>query len=100
MLRRLLANIGRPQASPTVIFEDNTGAIKLAGPSSVSQRRHIDIRYHSVRQQILQRKIVLEKIATADQLADNTVTTTGYNMLHDATPKASATAPQCRYAGR
>ena len=70
VLRRLLDGIGRTQTAATSVYEDNTGAIKLAGRSTVSQRRHIDIKYHSIRDQIKDGQVVLKKIDTKEQLAD------------------------------
>ena len=52
-LRQLLADIGVKQESATVLFEDNQGCIALANNPVTSVRsKHIDIKYHFVREQI------------------------------------------------
>jgi hypothetical protein len=70
-LRSFLSSLSFPQLSPTVLFEDNTGAIKIAEGAGQPQRtRHIDIRFHFVKEQIERGIIRLEYIPTADQIAD------------------------------
>lgn len=58
--RNLAADIGIAQLAPTLTFEDNQPAIKIAtNPISSSRSRHIDIRYHSIREQVLRGNITL-----------------------------------------
>ena len=50
-LRRLLADVGEPPEEPIVIHEDNQGAIaKARNPVGHARTKHIDIRYHFVRE--------------------------------------------------
>ena len=50
-LRKLL--IGAEENQPTVIMEDNQGAICIAkNPVAHSRTKHIDIRYHYIREAI------------------------------------------------
>lgn len=47
--KRLLTDLGMSD-SPTVILEDNQGAIAIAkNPVTHSRTKHIDIRYHYIR---------------------------------------------------
>jgi hypothetical protein len=70
-LRRLLDDLGFPQRSPTVIYEDNQGCLYLSENSGVQQRtKHIDIRYHFIREHVESEEIKLEYIRTDEQLAD------------------------------
>jgi hypothetical protein len=53
------------------VYEDNQGAIALATNNGYHARtKHIDIRYHFVREKIERGAIQLAYIATANQLAD------------------------------
>lgn len=51
MLRRLLKALGYEQTKPTVMLEDNQSCIQLAASERVGRRlKHIDTRYHYVRE--------------------------------------------------
>ena len=55
-LRSLLKNIGLTQEKPTMMFEDNQGAISLIkNPKSNWRKKHIDIKYHYIREDSTQR---------------------------------------------
>ena len=70
-LRQLLECLGYPQSQATVIGEVNQGCIALAESTAFSKRtRHIDIRYHFIRQHIEDGAIRIEYVPTVDQLAD------------------------------
>ena len=57
--------------SPTKVFEDNQGAIKLArNPGSSKRTRHIDIRYHFIREIIDQGVIEVVYCYTKEMTAD------------------------------
>jgi len=50
-LRKLLKDFGVSQDQPSVIMEDNQGAIFIAkNPVAHSRTKHIDIRYHYIRE--------------------------------------------------
>jgi hypothetical protein len=61
---------------PSIMFEDNEGAIFLASNKQVSQRtKHIDLRYHFVRNFIKKEedgssKAILAKVHTKENYAD------------------------------
>ena len=70
-LRRLLDQLGFVQRKPTVLYEDNTGCIVLAGDEVISQRsKHIDIKYHYIRQEVRNGNICMEYLQTTDMNAD------------------------------
>ena len=69
-LRNILDDLGMAQP-PTVIFEDNQPAIHIAENRLTSQRsKHIDIKYHFIREAITDHIIKLVYVPTHDQLAD------------------------------
>ena len=70
-LRRFLANFGFDQNRATVIFEDNQGCIALAkNPVAHERTKHIDIRYHFVREKIEANTIDVRYLSTEQMLAD------------------------------
>ena len=53
------------------IFEDNQGAIALAkNPELHKRTKHIDIRYHFVREKVEDSQVVLEYVSTLNMLGD------------------------------
>ena len=69
--RRLLAELGHPQLSPTVIMEDNKAAISFSLNQTCHERsKHIDIRAHWLRQMVFDESVVLHHCATDVQVAD------------------------------
>ena len=69
--RRLLADLGFPQMAPTVIYTDSQSALRLAmNPEFHAQTKHIDIKYHYTREQILLQSIQLQYVNTHHQIAD------------------------------
>ena len=70
-LRQLLQDIGFPQPEPSVVYEDNQGTIHLSNnPVTSNRSKHIDVRYHFVREQILNKTISLTYKETANMWAD------------------------------
>ena len=71
-LRVLLDGMGFKQDNATTIFEDNQGAIALAkNPTHHSRTKHIDIKYHYVREAVSTKEINLEYCPTQDMIADS-----------------------------
>ena len=57
--------------SPIIVYYDNQSAIHLTKDRMYHDKtKHIDIRYHFVRDVILEGKIVVEKIGTESNPAD------------------------------
>ena len=72
-LQRILEALGLIDysPSPTLIYEDNQGTIALAeNPEFHRRTKHIDIRYHWIRDAIGRKLITLEHISTREQAAD------------------------------
>ena len=69
--RSVFEELGIPSSGPTVIFEDNSGAIVLATTNVLGKRtRHINIKYHCINDWTARGYLVLNKISTTDNLAD------------------------------
>ena len=70
-LRLLMRGLGFEQKGATVIFEDNQGCIALSdNPVFHKRSKHIDIRYHFIRERVANKEITLKYVATEHQLAD------------------------------
>ncbi|POM75314.1 mitochondrial protein [Phytophthora palmivora] len=70
-MRRLLKDIAAEQHGPTVIYEDNQGAMTLAKNVGYQARtKHIDIRYHFIREKIASSEVKLTYEESKNQLAD------------------------------
>ena len=56
---------------PTRLYEDNQGAIAFAkNPVAHARTKHIDIRYHFIREQVQKGVVDLKFIGTRDMIAD------------------------------
>ncbi|KAL5861181.1 hypothetical protein ACOSQ4_002477 [Xanthoceras sorbifolium] len=70
-LRNLLKELGLPQEEPTEICVDNKSAIALAkNPVFHDRSKHIDTRYHYIRECIAKRDVQMEYVKSKDQIAD------------------------------
>lgn len=70
-LRRLLDNLSTTQILPTLLRCDNESAIGLAyNPLAHKGAKHIDVRYHYIREQVADETIVVAYVETRKQLAD------------------------------
>lgn len=70
-LRQLLKDLGFEQRESTVIFEDNQGCIALSGnPVFHKRTKHIDIRFHFIRERVASGEVEIQYISTEHQLAD------------------------------
>ena len=73
-LHRLLLELGRPLSRPTKVYEDNLPAIEFTKGNKINSRsKHIDIRWHAVRQEIVDGKVNIVKIDTKKQIADGLI---------------------------
>jgi len=67
----LLKALGFTQSRPVLIQEDNQSAIEYSkNPTSHKYTKHIDTRYHFVREQVVAKTVELRKVASADNVAD------------------------------
>ena len=71
-LRQLQEELGVTEAGSTLIFEDNQGAISMAKNAVFHKRtKHVQIRYHFVREAVEKGTITLEYCSTDNMLADS-----------------------------
>jgi hypothetical protein len=69
--RRLLADFGFPQIQPTTLHMDNQAAIQsITNPVFHKKTKHVDLKYHLVREFYHQNLIAPLYISTKDQVAD------------------------------
>jgi len=70
-LRNLLKELNLPQKEPTKILVDNKSAIALAkNPVFHDRSKHIDTRYHYIRECVSNNNVKLDYVKTHDQVAD------------------------------
>jgi len=70
-LGRLLREFGCLFSKPIILLEDNQSCIYLSkNPGDFAKSKHIDTRYHFVREQVEEGTIILKKIDTKENLAD------------------------------
>lgn len=71
-LRKLLGEITDSYVGPVVLFIDNKSAIDLAkNPVFHGRSKHIDIRYHFIRECIERGEIIVKHVTTDKQRADS-----------------------------
>ncbi|KAL0377326.1 UNVERIFIED_CONTAM: Retrovirus-related Pol polyprotein from transposon RE1 [Sesamum radiatum] len=70
-LRRILEDMGEKQEEPTTIYCDNKSAIAITkNPVQHNRTKHIDIKYHALREATTRGEIELKYCSTEEQLAD------------------------------
>ena len=70
-IRSLLQELGYDITQPTVLYEDNAGALALANNTVIGKRtRHVNIKYHCINDWVSKGFIHLEKVATTNNVAD------------------------------
>jgi hypothetical protein len=70
-LIKLLKEFGCIFTKPVILLEDNVAAIHLSkNPGDFSKSKHIDTRYHFVREQVAAGSIILLKVDTKENIAD------------------------------
>ena len=70
-LRVLLKDLGYEQKKPTLIYQDNQGSVAMLKNAVVSRRtKHIDIRYHYIKDMIKTNQIRLDYIPTDKMITD------------------------------
>ncbi|OWZ33152.1 hypothetical protein C356_05475 [Cryptococcus neoformans c45] len=70
-LRNLLQELYLPQVGPSTLLVDNEAAINLSkNPLLHGKSKHIDIRYHVIRERVELGDLTVEYIPTAQQRAD------------------------------
>lgn len=69
-IKQLLESLLLKTVSPIVVYEDNQSAIKIASTLETKRSKHIDVRYHFIRNYIFDQTIELRYIKTSEQCAD------------------------------
>lgn len=70
-LRNLVTELGVQQEPNSVVFCDNQSALHLIKNQAYHERtKHIDVRYHFIREAVSERNILVKKISTHDNPAD------------------------------
>eukprot|EP00253_Pinus_taeda_P031508 PITA_31508 len=70
-MRRMLRSLGQEQAKTTMIFCDNSSVITLSKNSVFHKRtKHIDTRFHYIRELVSNGEIALEHCKTQEQVAE------------------------------
>ena len=70
-LRNLLKELSMSQINPTEICVDNKSAIALAkNPVFHDRSKHIDTRYHFIRECVTSKQVQLKYVKSQDQIAD------------------------------
>lgn len=70
-IRQILSELGSPIRLPTKIYDDNRGCISISGNNRTDARtKHIDVKYHFVRQMVHRNQIVIDYVPTQDMIAD------------------------------
>ena len=70
-LRNLLQEFQTPILQPTIIYEDNMAAIRIAmNTNCAPSTSNINTKYHRTRQLLLQKIIEIYHIKTSDNIAD------------------------------
>ncbi|CAL1356029.1 unnamed protein product [Linum trigynum] len=70
-MRKLLKELNMTQEESTEIFVDNKSTLALAkNPVFHDRSKHIDTRYHFLRECVEQKEVALKYVKTEDQIAD------------------------------
>ena len=70
-MRKLLSDIGCKSEEPTTIYEDNQGAIEISKNAKFHNRtKHIDVRFHFIREKVSTNEVKVVYLSTEDMLAD------------------------------
>lgn len=69
-LAGILGDLGEKTIEPVTIFEDNRGCIGMAKNVESKRVKHIDIKHHFLRDLVAAGKLLVEPIASVNQLAD------------------------------
>ena len=71
MQRMVFEELGLPVLQPTVIREDNKACQLFADHAgNFNRTKHIDVRYHFVRERIAKGCVRVDYVATAENVAD------------------------------
>ena len=70
-IRALLHSLGLVSKVPTTVRIDNKSARDLAlNPVHHQRSKHIDVKFHWIRDKVIDKTVILDPVATTDQTAD------------------------------
>jgi hypothetical protein len=70
-LRKLLAGLFGQMLDPTVIHCDNQSCVKLSeNPVSHDRSKHVEIKYHYIRDMVQRKAVLVQYLPTDEQIAD------------------------------
>ena len=70
-MRRILEAMHQKQDTPAMIFCDNKSAIALSkNPVFHGRSKHIDIRFHKIRELVAEKEVMIEYCPTEEQVTD------------------------------
>lgn len=70
-LRKLMKDLGCSNGNPICLFVDNQSAIKLVkNPEYHKRTKHIDIKYHFIRERVQEGDLIIKYVSSHDQKAD------------------------------
>jgi hypothetical protein len=68
---QFLQDLGFPQKSPIILYEDNKSTIHLVNNGNdKGKTKHMDVRYQYVKEQVDTGKIILQYLSTTDMISD------------------------------
>ena len=71
-IRSILFDLGIPQQSASLLYEDNDGCIAMANAGKPTSRtRHIDIKYHAICEWVERDLMLLERVPTSQNMSDH-----------------------------
>ena len=70
-LRSLLRELELLPSGPTTVYCDNNGAIALSFDQAFHARvKHVDVRYHFIREQVDANHLTVKRVSSAENVAD------------------------------
>lgn len=70
-MMRVLDDLGKPMDGPVPVYEDNQSTIRIAEDSRDCKRlKHVDTKFHLLRELVQQDKIAIKFVRSAEQQAD------------------------------
>lgn len=67
---KIINDLGHHLSEPVKLYEDNQACIFMTRNPETKRTKHIDVRYHFLRECVWSGKLSLEYVSTTDQLAD------------------------------